>query len=179
MSFSSTHLYFDEVEVGQEWESGGRTITETDVVNFAGVSGDFNPIHMDHEFAKTTPYRRPIAHGLLVFSVGSGLGVTCPPMRTVAFAQVREWNFKEPIFTGDTIRQRSKVLEKTLKGRGRRGEIVWLRSIVNQAGKIVQEGVLVTLVEGRFAKKATGPAVEAAPDTATDSTLTEAPVAVG
>ena len=66
MSFSSIHLYYDDVDVGQDWESPGRTITETDIVNFAGISGDFNPIHMDHEFAKTTPFRRPIAHGLLV-----------------------------------------------------------------------------------------------------------------
>jgi 3-hydroxybutyryl-CoA dehydratase len=136
MSFSSTHLYFDDVAVGQEWESSGRTVTETDIV-----------------YAKTTPYRRPIAHGLLVFSMGSGLGVMCPPMRTIAFAQVREWNFREPIFIGDTIRLRSRVMEKTLKGRGRRGEIVWYRGVLNQEGKIVQEGVLVTLVEGRVSKR--------------------------
>src|SRR5205085_12265986 len=89
MAFSSSHLYFDDVEVGQEWESSGRTVTEADVVNFAGVSGDYNPIHMDHEFAKTTPFRRPIAHGLLVFAIGSGLGVNGPLMRTVAFVQDR------------------------------------------------------------------------------------------
>ena len=153
MAFSSTSLYFDDVEIGQEWESSGRTITEADVVNFAGVSGDFNPIHMDHEFAKTTPFRRPIAHGLLVFAVGSGLGVTCPPMRTIAFTQVREWNFKEPLFIGDTIKLRSRVLEKTIRGRGRRGEIVWYRGCVNQEGKVVQDGILITLVEGRAGRR--------------------------
>jgi 3-hydroxybutyryl-CoA dehydratase len=153
MSFSSSHLYYDDVEVGQEWESSGRTVTEADVVNFAGVSGDFNPIHVDHEYAKTTPFRRPIAHGLLVLSMGSGLGVNCPPMRTIAFLQVRDWNFREPLFIGDTIRLRSKVLEKALRGRGRRGEIVWYRGVFNQDGKIVQEGILVTLVEGRGARR--------------------------
>jgi 3-hydroxybutyryl-CoA dehydratase len=164
MSFSSSHLYFDDVEVGQEWESSGRTVTEADVVNFAGVSGDFNPIHMDHEYAKTTPFRRPIAHGLLVFAMGSGLGMYCPPMRTVAFLQVREWNFREPLFVGDTIRLRSKVLGKSLRGRGRRGEIVWYRGVFNQHGKIVQEGILVTLTEGRGARRAddgTAPATDA------------------
>lgn len=155
MAFSTNSLYFDDVEVGQEWESAGRTVTEADVVNFAGVSGDFNPIHMDHEFAKTTPFRRPIAHGLLVFAMGSGLGVTCPPMRTVAFLQVREWNFKEPLFIGDTIRMKSRVLEKNLRGRGRRGEIIWYRGVVNQEGKVVQEGVLVTVVEGRAGRRTT------------------------
>ena len=61
MSFTPSHLFFDDVEIGQEWRSLGRTITEADVVNFAGLSGDFNPIHMDHAFAKTTPFRQPIA----------------------------------------------------------------------------------------------------------------------
>jgi acyl dehydratase len=150
-------LYFDDVEVGQEWESSGRTVTETDVVNFAGVSGDFNPIHMDHEFAKTTPFRRPIAHGLLVFAIGSGLGVNCPPMRTVAFLQVREWNFKEPLFIGDTVRLKSRVVEKTPRGRGRRGEIVWYRGVFNQDGKVVQEGILVTLVEARGTRRLAEP----------------------
>ena len=62
MSFSSQHLFFDDLELGREWESLGRTITQSDIVNFAGVSGDFNPIHMDHEFAASTPFRQPIAH---------------------------------------------------------------------------------------------------------------------
>ena len=149
MSFTPQHLYFDDVEAGQQWESLGRTITEADIVNFAGLSGDFNPIHLDHEFARSTPFRRPIAHGLLVFSVGSGLGLYSPPMRTLAIMAIREWHFKEPIFVGDTIRVRSTVLEKELRGRGRRGVITWGRQIVNQEGKVVQEGVTRTLVEGR------------------------------
>ena len=149
MSFASSALFFDDVELGQEWESHGRTLTETDIVNFAGLSGDFNPIHMDHEFAKLTPFRQPIAHGLLVFSIGSGLGVNSPLMRTVAFIQVKEWNFRGPVFIGDTLRIRSKVLLKSVKGRGRRGEIVWQRTIVNQESKVVQEGQLITLVECR------------------------------
>lgn len=155
MAFSSSHLFFDDVEVGQEWESVGRTITEADVVNYAGVSGDFNPIHMDHEYARTTPFRRPIAHGLLVLAIGSGLGVNCPLMRTIAFSQVREWNFKEPIFIGDTVHLKSRLLEKNPRGRGRRAEMVWYRGIINQDGKIVQEGVLITLCEGRLTRRST------------------------
>src|SRR5258708_25514003 len=114
MSFTAQHLYFDDLEVGQQWESLGRTVTETDIVNFAGVSGDFNPIHMDHEFAKTTPFRRPIAHGLLVFAVASGPGVTFPPMRTIASSQVREWNFKERLSIGDTTTPQSPAIEHTI-----------------------------------------------------------------
>jgi acyl dehydratase len=149
MAFTPLHLYFDDVAVGQEWESPGRTVTEADVVNFAGLSGDFNPIHVDHEFARTTPFRRPIAHGLLVLSMGSGLGLHSPPMRTLAFLQIRDWQLREPVFVGDTIRVRSTVLEKEERGRGRRGVIAWRRQFVNQHGKVVQEGVSVTLVEGR------------------------------
>ena len=149
MSFTNLHLYFDDVEVGQAWESLGRTVTESDIVNFAGLSGDFNPIHMDHEFAKTTLFRRPIAHGLLVWAISSGLGINSPPMRTLAFLGIRDWQFKGAVFIGDTIRLRSKVLEKETRARGRRGVITWQREIINQEGKVVQEGITLTLVEGR------------------------------
>jgi acyl dehydratase len=151
MSFTKHHLYFDDVTVGQEWQSLGRTVTETDLVNFAGLSGDFNPIHIDHEFARTTPFRRPIAHGLLVLSMSSGLSLFFPAMRTLAFLAIREWHFREPVFVGDTLRVSSKVLEKEPRARGRRGVITWQRRIVNQEGKTVQEGVTQTLVEGRTA----------------------------
>jgi 3-hydroxybutyryl-CoA dehydratase len=137
------------VEVGQEWTSPGRTVTETDIVNFAGISGDFNPIHIDHEFARSTPFGKPIAHGLLGFSIASGLGQQYPPMRTLAFLSIREWHFREPIFPGDTIHVRCKVLTKETKARGRRGVVAWQRQVVNQAGKIVQEGITETLVQGR------------------------------
>jgi acyl dehydratase len=147
--FTEQHLYFDDVEVGQEWDSPGRTITETDIVNFAGLSGDFNPIHMDHAFAQTTPFRRPVAHGLLVLSITSGLGTYSPPMRTIAFLKFREWFLRGPVFIGDTIHVHSAVLEKELRGRGRRGSIVWERQTINQDGKVVQEGISETLVEGR------------------------------
>jgi acyl dehydratase len=149
MSFTPYHQYFDDVAVGQEWESVGRTVTEADIVNFAGLSGDFNPIHMDHEFAKSTPFRQPIAHGMLVFSIGSGLSTGCPPMRTVAFLEIREWKFSGAVVPGDTIRVMTKVLSKELRGRGKRGEIAWHRAVVNQDGKVVQQGISVTLVECR------------------------------
>lgn len=151
MSFTAQHLYFDDVAVGQEWESPGRTVTETDIVNFAGLSGDFNPMHVDHEFAKQTPFHGPIAHGLLAICIGSGLGLNSPPMRTLAFMSIKEWSFREPIFVGDTIRVRCKILGIEPRARGRRGTIIWQRQIVNQRGKIVQEGTTVTLVQGKGA----------------------------
>lgn len=149
MAYTTMHLYFDDLSVGQVWESPGRTITQADIVNFAGLSGDYNPIHIDHEFARSTPFRQPIAHGLLVLSIGSGLGLTAPPVRTLAFLEMREWHLREPVFIGDTIRVRIEVLAKEERARGRRGTVTWRRQITNQHGKVVQEGVTLTLVEGR------------------------------
>lgn len=149
MSFTTFHLFFDDVAVDQEWQSLGRTVTQTDIANFAGISGDFNPIHMDHEFAKTTIFGRPVAHGLLVLSIGSGLGLNAPPMRTIAFLNLKEWHFKEPVFFGDTVRLKTKVLAKTERARGRFGVVTWQRHIINQDDKIVQHGITETLVEGR------------------------------
>ena len=158
MPFTPQHLYMDDVEVGQEWESLARTVTETDIVNFAGLSGDFNPIHIDHEFARTTPFRRPIAHGLLVLSLCSGLALYSPPMRTLAFLALRDWQLKEPVFIGDTIRLRTRIVEKEVRGRGRRGVITWHRQVINQEGKIVQEGIIQTMVEGRGPRPEQSPA---------------------
>jgi 3-hydroxybutyryl-CoA dehydratase len=167
MSFSSSHLYFDDLEVGNEWISSGRTVTETDIVNFAGFSGDFNPIHVDHEFAKTTPFRRPIAHGFAVFCMASGLGITAPSVRTLAMLRVVVWNFNLPVFASDTIRNLCRVKEKTVRGRGRRGEVHWYRAVINQDGKVVQDGEVITLVECRppvrDAVLVDAPAVTAAP----------------
>ena len=149
MSFTKDYLFFDDVNIGQEWRSLGRTVTQADIINFAGLSGDFNPIHMDHEFAKTTVFRQPIAHGLLVWALSSGLSVAAPPMRTLAFLSIKEWHFREPVFIGDTIYAVSKVIGKEERSRGRRGVITWQRHVLKQNGKIAQEGVTLTLVEGR------------------------------
>jgi len=162
MSFTEAHLFYEDVAIGQQWESLSRTVTEADIVNFAGLSGDFNPIHMDHAFAATTPFRRPIAHGLLALSIASGLTMHCPPMRTLAFMEIREWRFKGPVFIGDTIRGRVKVLAIEPRSRGRRAAITWERAILNQDGKVLQEGIVLTLVEGRAVLKETAEADSAA-----------------
>ncbi|GIW80345.1 MAG: MaoC family dehydratase [Gemmatales bacterium] len=149
---TASHLYFDDVEVGQMWESPRRTITEADVVQFAGISGDFNPLHMDHEYAARSHFRRPIAHGLLVLSVSSGLIAYAPPMRTIALLGIKDWQFHKPVFFGDTIQVRTQIVGKEVRSRGRRGVITWHRQIVNQNGIVVQEGQSLTLVQGRAAK---------------------------
>src|SRR5262249_14279945 len=114
----------------------------------------FNPIHIDHHFARTTPFRRPIAHGLLVFAVGSGLGLHAPPMRTQAVVCIREWFFRNPVFPGDTVHVVSRVLAIEPRSPGRRAEVPWGRQVFNHDGKVVMEGTTVTLVQGRASIKA-------------------------
>lgn len=142
-------LAFNELTVGDEWESPGRTITETDVVNFAGLSGDFNPIHMDHELAGRGPFRKPIAHGLLGLAVASGLTSHSPRVDTLAFLSILEWKFLHPIAFGDTVRVITRVHALEPRARGRRGTVTWHRRLVNQAGATLQEGLTQTLVRSR------------------------------
>lgn len=148
-------LGFDEVNVGDIWESPSRTVTEADVVLFAGLTGDYNPLHVDHEFARNTPFRQPIAHGLLGLSMGAGLGSLSPSMRTIAFIRIREWSFVKPVYFGDTIHVRTEIIELEPRSRGRRGLITWKRQLVNQTGEIVQEGITETLVEATNPPKRT------------------------
>jgi len=142
-------LYFNDVKVGDVWFSPGRTITEADIVFFASLTGDFNPLHVDHEYARQTPFGRPIAHGLLGLSYMAGLGSHSPRMRTVAFVRIVEWEFLKPIFPGDTIRIRTEVLSIEPRSRGRRALVRWQRQLLNQRDEVVQAGILETLVEGR------------------------------
>jgi acyl dehydratase len=142
-------LYYDDIAVGDTWDSPARTVTEADIVNFAGMTGDYNPLHVDHEFTRNTPFGRPIAHGLLGLSWVAGLGSFSPWMRTAAFIRIVEWKFLKPLFVGDTVRVRTEVAERTIRGRGRRGLIVWKRQLINQNGTVVQEGCTETLVEIR------------------------------
>lgn len=144
---SEKPLYFDELPVGGEWTSEPRLVSAEDVRTFADLTGDRNPVHIDPEFARTTPFRRCIAHGLLGLALVGGLGWTTPRAHTLAFLELREWHFRAPIFPGDTIRIRSHVLEKQLQGRGRRGMVVWKVVVLNQDDRVVQEGITATLIE--------------------------------
>ncbi|QEH36851.1 Bifunctional protein PaaZ [Aquisphaera giovannonii] len=141
-------LTFDELHVGEEWESPGRTVTETDVVIFAGLSGDYNALHCNSMEAGKGPFGRRVAHGMLGMSIATGLASTSPRVQTLAFLEVREWKFLLPIHFGDTILVVSRVLDLEPQARGRRGIVTWSRQVLNQDGKLVQEGRTRTLVKG-------------------------------
>lgn len=146
---NDTRMYFEDIEVGWEPETGSRTVTEADIVNFAGLSGDFNPLHMDEEFGKSTPFGKRIAHGLLGLSVSSGLRTSHPPLAVLAFVGIKEWNFKVPIFIGDTIHAKNIVMEKRETSKKDRGLVTFKRQIINQRGEVVQEGTTLLLIQRR------------------------------
>ncbi|MFT7633376.1 MAG: 3-hydroxybutyryl-CoA dehydratase [Mariniblastus sp.] len=138
-------LYFDDIQLGRTWVSPRRTVTEADVIQFATSTGDFNPLHVDYDFASNSHYRQPIAHGLLGLSWVAGLGSHAPNVNTLAFTAVRNWEFSRPIFFGDTVYVETVCLEKTAAGR-RAGKILWQRKLLNQAAQVVQQGTFETLV---------------------------------
>src|SRR5213595_3636381 len=104
--------YFDDIELGEEYMSPGRTVTEADVVIFAGLSGDYNVLHTDAEFMKQSIFGERIAHGLLGLAIQSGLfSRATQAYATLAFVGLR-WKFKAPVKIGDTIRLRAKVIAR-------------------------------------------------------------------
>ena len=126
--------YYEELAVGDRREFTGMTITETHVVNFAGVTGDHFGLHMDAEYAKTTPFKQRVAHGLLVLSCGAGL-IPLLPGRAQAFLGMDEVRFRAPVFFGDTIHPVMEVLDKTPKEPG--GVVVLDEKILNQRDEVV------------------------------------------
>ena len=138
---------FDDIEVGEEYESPGRTVTEADIVIFAGLSGDYNVLHTDAEFMKQSIFGERIAHGLLGLAIQSGLLTRgMQAYATLAFVGLR-WKFKGPIKIGDTIRVRAKVTGKKETSKPDRGVVTLERQVVNQRDEVVQEGETDLMVE--------------------------------
>lgn len=125
-------LYFEDFEIGHISRSRTRTITEADVVNFAGLSGDFVELHTSEEFAKSGPFGRRIAHGLLVLSVSSGLMVQMGQTTdtVIAFYGIDRLRFIRPTFIGDTVHVEKKVLDRQEKEKG--GVVTFETTVLNQ-----------------------------------------------
>jgi acyl dehydratase len=143
--------YFEEFEVGANFVSPGRTVTESDIVNFAGLSGDYTLIHTDVEFSKATPVGQRVAHGLLGLSIASGLAVRTGVLEgtVIAFREISEWKFIKPIFIGDTVRVSLSVLEtKELRRMGGGAVNIELR-LRNQNDDTVMKGIWKVLVASK------------------------------
>jgi acyl dehydratase len=150
MPMSEVRQFFEDIQVGDEYASPGRTVTEADIVAFAGLSGDYNVLHTDAEFMKTSIFGERIAHGLLGLAIASGLGTRAiaRPFATLAFLGLR-WRFKGPIKIGDTIKVSLKVTAKRETSKPDRGIVTLQRRVLNQRGELVQEGDTELMIERR------------------------------
>lgn len=142
-------LYFDEFEVGQKVASPGRTVTEADIISFAGISGDFNSIHTDAAYATETPFGARVAHGLLGLSIASGLAVRTGIMEgtVIAWREILEWKFSQPVFIGDTIHVILEVIEKKALPRLGGGALTLDVDVHNQEDTSVMRGKWLVLVQ--------------------------------
>lgn len=133
--------YFEDFEIGETLISPARTITSTDIVNFACLSGDFNEVHANFEYCRTTQFGEPIAHGPLVYAVMGGLqyasGVNDGTL--LALLQIDNWRMLKPVLHGDTIRLEQTVVGKKETSKPDRGVITLKRVCRNQRGEAVQE----------------------------------------
>jgi acyl dehydratase len=125
---------YNEMEIGARWTSGARTITEADIVNFAGISGDFYALHMDREYAAKSVFGQRIAHGMLVLSYSTGL-LDLKPGYVQAFYGMDKVRFVKPVFIGDTIHVELEVVAK--KDREKGGVVTVKNEIKNQADETV------------------------------------------
>ena len=123
-------LYFSQYTVGQVFRTPRRTITETDLVLFSGLSGDYNPLHTDVVFAQTTPFKQRIAHGMLVTSISTGLAHALGIFDgTVVGLMHQNFTYKAPTFIGDTIHLKLTVRQTHLSSKGGKGRVVFQTEI--------------------------------------------------
>ncbi|HSE06056.1 MAG TPA: MaoC/PaaZ C-terminal domain-containing protein [Methylomirabilota bacterium] len=142
-------VYFEDIQVGEEYASPGRTVTEADVVIFAGLSGDYNVLHTDAEHMKASLFGERIAHGLLGLSIQQGLLERVVTAQVTGPLETVKWKFKGPIKIGDTIHVEARVAGKREGEQPGWGVVTVERRVLNQRGEVVQEGETDHLVGRR------------------------------
>ncbi|WP_418271752.1 MaoC/PaaZ C-terminal domain-containing protein [Intestinimonas sp.] len=143
-------FYLEDYEIGREYTSQGRTITEADVVNFAGVSGDFNPLHTDEEFGKANQFGKRIAHGALGFIISTGLNnqMGIAEGTTIAFIECTV-KYTAPLLIGDTVHIvviPTEVIHSSKPGKGILKQLV---KLVNQDERVIMESNQTLMVKSR------------------------------
>lgn len=143
--------YFEEFEVGQQIFTPARTITEADIQEFAGLSGDYNPIHTNAVLAQSTTFGARVAHGLLILAIASGLADRTGFIEgtAIAFREILDWKFSLPVYIGDTVHVLLEIEEtKALPRLGGGALIIGLR-VINQDEKTVMRGRWSVLVQSQ------------------------------
>jgi acyl dehydratase len=154
MSSARRGLYWEDFEVGRVISTPARTITSTDIVNFACLSGDFNEVHTNWEYCKTTPFGEPIAHGPLVYAIMGGLqyasGVNDGTL--LALLQVDKWRMLAPVKHGDTLHAEATVIDRKESSKPDRGAVTLKRQFLRHDGVVVQEMDVTLLYRRRPAE---------------------------
>ena len=148
----STGKYFEDWVIGEEFFTPGRTMTETDIVMFAAMTGDYNQLHTNAQFMEQSQFGQRIGHGLLGLAVSHGLWFRSGYLEgtVIAFLGVNDWQFKAPFFIGDTLRVRYKAVKaKESSSKPDRGVITWHLEVLNQDDQVVQEGHKTMMVKRR------------------------------
>ncbi len=144
-------MYFEEFEVGQKIISLGRTVTESDIVNYAGISADFNEMHTNAEYSGETPFGQRVAHGLLGLSIASGLAWQTGVLEgtIIAFREINSWRFSKPVYIGDTLHVEIEIKATKAIPRVGGGSVVLTLDVQNQNGETVMKGDWTTLMSSR------------------------------
>lgn len=142
-TLESASVTYDDLNPGDRFVTAGRTVTEADIVNFAGLSADYNQLHTDAEFAAKTQHGKRIAHGLLVLSIVSGLCTRLPVNKFMETSIIGlaglQAKWLRPVFVGDTLHVVVEVAAKEPGKKPGRGTITFKRAAVNQNGVTVLE----------------------------------------
>ncbi len=144
-------MWFEEFEVGHKIVTPSRTVTESDIVSFAGLSGDYNQIHTDSEFSRKTAFGQRVAHGLLVLSIASGLAMRTGVLEgtVIAFREINNWKFSLPVFIGDTILAELLITETKALPRLGGGSIIIEITVRNQRNEVVMRGSWTALIANK------------------------------
>lgn len=138
---------FDDLQIGDSYQTAGVTITEAHVVGFAGLSGDLFDVHMDDEFAQAAGFPGRIAHGLLGLSLADGLKTRCA-VRLKGIATLSwNWSFRAPLLIGDRIHVEVRIQAKRATKRSDRGIVTLAMKVMNRRKEVVQEGETLLLVQ--------------------------------
>ena len=141
--------WYEDLLPGDHWRTGGMVVTESHIVAFAGLSGDFFDVHMDDAFARAQGFPGRVAHGLLGLALVDGLKNRASTKVMAVASLGWNWRFQAPIFAGDRIAAKITVKSKRLTGQGDRGITVLDFSVTKEGGVVVQAGETVLLTRLR------------------------------
>ena len=150
MSEATIQLFYEDMDPSIQFETNGYTVTEEDIDTFAQVSGDTNPLHLNEQFARKTPFGARIAHGALVLSIATGLAYRLGYLSRALEAFIElNWKYRAPVKIGDTIHVKFKFFKKRVMPNYDGGLVTFRVSIVNQNDETVQKGLWTLLIRDR------------------------------